>query len=322
MMLRKTITNLVLIFSICLIGNKSMAQMLPFTNADINEVETAKRNKTYVVLNKTRKAVVNVEYEKIEVENVTDAGNRDMEIDKDDTGFNQAMKEAFKTFWKFGEYEFIDYDEFETARLDPEKSFVFIHSTKEMLGSEKIYFGYLVYALGSKKARTKPEKMPWVASIPLTYGEISDEYYNYKLGMLVQFLQTHTDLILDTPGYTNDDVIKNYNKRSSEIKDYTLYVLQEDLTEKVYDLDDIEKVYPYDVYIVSQKEIKEMIYNKKDDALFLHKAGPEKTNLEFGTTRKFIMSLKGGEIYYMSEDYIRKKSPEGFLESDFKKIAK
>jgi len=315
---KKSIQTVLLLISVLIISNTSIAQM-PFTNADINQVETAKKNKVYVVLKKVNKATVNVEYEKIEVESVTDSGNRDMEIDKDDTGFNKAMKEAMKNFWKFGAYEFIDEDEFVTARLDEKKSFIFVTSVKEELVDQKIFFNYLVYAQGSKKGK-KPEKLPWVAAIPLAYAAIGDEYYNYKLGALVQFLQSHTEMLLNTPGYTNDIVIKNYLKRAPEVKDYTLYVLQEDLGEKVYDFDEIEKVYKGDVEIVDQKKIKEAIDNKKDNILFVHKAGPEKTNLEFGTTRKFILSVKGGEVYYIAEDYIRKKTPEGFLESDFKKL--
>lgn len=293
------------------------------TTATTSQVVAGLKNTTYVVLTeKESEDKVNIEYQKITNDTIIETENNAAKKEVDDSEFNKELRSAVKSFWKVTKYEFINEQEFEKKRLDPTCSFIFQSKIKEDMDGEKVEFNYLIFAVGSAKAK-KIEKMPWIAAIPLSYNSIDAEYYNYKLAGLVKFLQTHADYAANNSDLTKESIEKYYSKKNKEIKDYILYVIPEDLTTKVYTEEQINnKLYSGEVKIVDQATIQEAIKKSDPNAVFFHKVGPERTKKDTGLCRKYIITAKGGELLYYLEEEITKSKPEGLLESDFKQFNK
>jgi hypothetical protein len=83
----------------------------------------------------------------------------------------------------------------------------------------------------------------------------------------------------------------------------------------------IKKVYPYKFKIVTMDDIEEAIKNRDPDVVFLHKVGPEGTKID-ARSYKVIIGAADANFYYFDYHKISDKSPDGFLEADFKKLVK
>src|SRR5690606_26787713 len=93
-------------------------------------------------------------------------------------------------------------------------------------------------------------QMPDVASVPVAYFNVEEDYYAYKLGIMVRFIQNHALLVRDNPEILSANVLKYYNKNIRDIKDKTLYLLENELTKEVNSVARIKNVYPYKFKIV------------------------------------------------------------------------
>jgi hypothetical protein len=309
------------ILSAVLISINISAQHLVYSTASIDQAAQALKTKTYVVLlEQEQLEKTNVIYEKIQTETVVESGKKADLSEFEDNEFNKQLKFGMKTFWKATKFEFIKAEEFEQKRMDPASSFIFLYNMKTKYKEEKTYVNYLVFALGGKAKRI--DKMPWVAAVPLSYGNVGPEYYTYKIAGLIQFLQNLADYVANNPNQTKESIEKYFNKRNKEVKDYKLYVLADDLTKSVYTNEQIEKYYQGEVVIVDQKQIEEAIKKQDPNIAYVHKAGPERTKSELAFNVKMILTAKGGECLYIREDEIWKKEPEGMLEKDFKALKK
>ncbi len=163
--------------------------------------------------------------------------------------------------------------------------------------------------------------MNWLAGIPLSYSNVSSQYYTYKLPGLVQFLENHLEYVFMNGVVDEKKVTSHYNEKTKEIKHGVLYLLAEDLTAKVFDQEAIAKVYNGEVKIVTQKQINAAIKKQDPNILYFHKVGPEKIE-DTGICRKYIFAAKGGELVYISVHKITKSNTEGLLVSDFKQFNK
>jgi hypothetical protein len=283
-----------------------------------SEISAFKKGKLYVVLNGGT-SQTNVKYSLTVGDSVVSSDKKNVS-ESVDSDYNKAMRSAIKNFWKFTkEYEFITEQEFETKKMENNTYFLLPVKIKTT-DKEPILLNYLMIVKGGPKSK-KVEKMPVMAGIPLSYFSVSDQYYNYKLGALVQFLQTHMEFIFLSGPQEEKKVLAHYNGKSKEIKHGTLYVQFEDLTEKVFDLDAISKFYKGEVKIVDQGEIAKAIKKQDPNVLILHKVSPERTSTS-GICKKYIISAKGGELLYIDEHSISKSNPEGLLDKDFKAFSK
>lgn len=311
----------ILFLSAVVIAASVSAQHLIYSTATIDQAAQALKTKTYVVLlEQEQLEKTNVIYEKIQSETVVESGKKADLSDFEDNEFNKQLKFGMKTFWKATKFEFIKAEEFEQKRMDPASSFIFLYNMKTKYKEEKTFINYLVFALGGKAKRV--DKMPWVAAVPLGYGNVGPEYFTYKISGMLQYLQYLADYVANNPNQTKESIEKYFNKRNKEVKDYKLYVLADDLTKSVYTNEQIEKLYHGEVVIVDQKQIEEAIKKQDPNVAYVHKAGPERTKTELAFNVKMILTAKGGECIYIKEDEIWKKEPEGMLDKDFKAFKK
>ncbi len=236
--------------------------------------------------------------------------------------YNHIIKETVEKHWDITEFEFITFssDEFEKARKDPTKSFLMINTIYFQKDKTKAKYNFLCVQLGGDYEFVN--QMPDIARVPVAYEGIEEEYYAYKLGVLVRYLQNHIKLTKENPELNSKNILKYYLKnRTAELKEKTLYVTKSNLAKNFNSLKEIKEVYPYNVEIKTKADIKAAIDNHEKDVVIVHKVGPE------GSKRKArcyntIIGAADAKLYYFSYHMISDKKPEGLIEKDWKKLAK
>lgn len=233
--------------------------------------------------------------------------------------YNYKIKEAVKQNWTVTEYGFISNEEFEKQRSDSRYSFLVTSIVTFNKDKTKAKYNFLSVVLGGQA--NEIGDMPDLCSIPLSYVNVDEENYIYKLTALVQFMQNHIALATKKPQIITKNILRYYNKNNAETKDKTIYVLKNELEYDINSLAKIKKIYPGKVKLVEAEEIENAIKNKNNDVIFLHKVGPENTK---NKARCFKMLIGAGDakFYYFDYHMVRGKQSDSFLKSDFKKISK
>ncbi len=236
--------------------------------------------------------------------------------------YNHVIKETVEKHWTITDYEFVTFssDEFEEARKDPNKSFLIMTKVYFEKDKTKAKYNYLKVLLGGDYEFVN--QMPDIAHVPVSYVNVDEDTYDYKLGMLVRFLQNHIELTKNHPELNSKNILKYYYKNlTADVKNKTLYVTKTDLAKNFNSLNQIKSVYPYKVKIVSREDIKKAIDNHDKNIVFVHKVGPE------GSKRKArcfntIVGASDAKMYYFNWHMISDKKPEGLTQKDWKKLAK
>lgn len=233
--------------------------------------------------------------------------------------YNDKIKEAVAQNWKVTDYEFISNKEFEQKKSDPNYSFLvrsIVEFNKDKTGAR---YNFLSLLLGGQA--TEISDMPDLCSIPLSYKDVNEESFTYKLSSLVQFVQNHINLVRKKPEIISENVLRYYNKNNAETKNKTIYLLASELDTDVNTIAEIRKVYPAKVKLVSPDEIEEAIRSQRKDVIFLHKVGPE-TSKNKARCFKILVGAADAKFYYFDYHMIKGKQTDRFLKSDFKKLAR
>ena len=233
--------------------------------------------------------------------------------------FDAEIEEVMKSEWEITEYEISPWDQFEEKRMDPQYSFLFLTTVTFEKDKLQARYRFLNLSLGGDYFQLN--QMPDLVSVPVAYANAEDETYNYKLGILVRFIQNHIRLIHKNPDIISANVFKHYNENMGDVKQKTLWLVEEEMAPDVNSAARIRKVYPQDFKMATKDEIREAIKNRDEDVVFLHKVGPEGTRL---TARcyKILIGSSDAKFYYFDYHMINDKKPDGFLVKDFKKIRK
>ena len=233
--------------------------------------------------------------------------------------YNPIIKKVMQQEWNITAYDFISNKEFEEKRMDAQYSFIYMSQVTFEGDKTDATYRFLHLSLGGDYFRLN--EMPDIASVPLAYYSVEEERYAYKLAILVRFIQNHAKLLREHPEIISANVFKHYNDNIKDIKGKTLYLLQEELAPSVNSVARISKVYPYEFKLVTMEDIEEAIKNRDPNVVFLHKVGPEGTKLD-ARCYKIIIGAADANFYYFDYHKVSDKSPDGFLESDFKNLSK
>lgn len=232
------------------------------------------------------------------------------------SNYNDVIKENLKLFWEITNHEFIPFKEFKTKKNNRKYSFIILTEAKrESQGREYIY-NILNLILGGRASSL--DKMSDLGSVPLSYLNVPEESYIYKIGGMLQFMQYYVRYNLK---YPKSDIKKLIRENANEISSKELWLLKEELAQDINSIEKIKKIYPYSCRIVTKDDIKKAIENKNDKVIFLHKVGPEST-INGGECWKFIISAGDGRPVYFSRHEIDREHPDAFLLNDFKKLGK
>jgi hypothetical protein len=233
--------------------------------------------------------------------------------------YNSIIKTVMQQEWNITEYDFISDKEFQEKRMDPQYSFIYMSQVTFESDKTDAVYRFLHLSLGGDYFRLN--EMPDIASVPLAYFSVSEDRYAYKLGILVRFMQNHAELLRNHPEIISANVFKHYNDNIKDIRNKTLYLLEDELAPSVNSRAKISKVYPYKFQIVTMDDIEEAIKDRDPDIVFLHKVGPEGTKMD-ARSYKVIIGAADANFYYFDYHKINSKNPDGFLETDFNKLAK
>jgi hypothetical protein len=233
--------------------------------------------------------------------------------------YNYIIKDIMKKEWTITDYDFISSGEFEVKRKDPQYSFIYMAQVTFENDKTDASYRFLHLSLGGDYFRLN--EMPDIVAVPLAYYGVDEENYSYKLALLVRFMQNHVKLISEHPEIISANVFKHYNDNIKDIRDKTLYILESELSSDVNSAARIKKVYPYKFKIATREEIAAAIEERNPDVVFLHKVGPEGTKLN-ARCYKMIIGAADANFYYFDYHTVSDKNPDGFLESDFKKLVK
>ena len=233
--------------------------------------------------------------------------------------YNSIIKKVMQQEWNITEFDFITDKEFEEKRMDAQYSFIYMSQVTFEADKTDATYRFLHLSLGGDYFRLN--EMPDIASVPLAYFNVEEERYAYKLAILVRFLQNHAKLLKAHPEIISANVFKHYNDNIKDIREKTLYLLQDELAPSVSSEARIKKVYPYKFKIVTMEDIEQVIKDRNPDIVFLHKVGPEGTKLD-ARCYKVIIGAADANFYYFDYHKISDKNPDGFLESDFRKLVK
>jgi hypothetical protein len=233
--------------------------------------------------------------------------------------FDGEIKKVMEDEWEITEWDIIPYSEFEEKRQDPQYSFLFL--TSVIFEKDKLQARYKFLNLSLGGDYFNINQMPDLVSVPVAYANVEDESYNYKLGILVRFIQNHVRHIHEHPEVISSNVFKHYNDNMKDVKAKTLYLLSEEMARDVNSASRIQKVYPHPFKLADRDEIREAISNRDDNVVFLHKVGPEGTRLK-ARCYKILIGASDASFYYFDYHMINDKKPDGFLEKDLKRISK
>jgi len=230
--------------------------------------------------------------------------------------FNEVIETCMKNFWKITPYEVLNVNDFEKKRKDPKYSFIIL-SEASMKHFDNFYsFNILNFVLGSNTSSM--DEMPDLGSVPLSYVEVDEDSYLYKMGAFLMYMQ----LNITNPELNESIKVQNLKDVCSpDLKNKELWFVEEDLATDVNTIEKIKKIYPYAVKIVTAEDIEKAIFDKNAKVALLHKVGPEGTETK-GYCMNFIIAAKDGQLLYSHDHKIDADSPDAFLIKDFKKIGK
>ena len=243
--------------------------------------------------------------------------------------FNGFVSAQLKNIWKVTPFEIISNDEFEKNMGDPKNSFMFMSQARFGKTKTSLFksegsqgddaFDYTILNLVMGDASKNLNKLPDLCIVPVAYAEVDEDTYEYKLPVLIKFIQYYIDYSQKNPGKDIQQVVK---ENSSDLKNYELWFLESDLAPDVKTLAKIKNFYPYPVKIVTEEEITKAISENNPKVAFLHKVGPEGTAGDGSSCWKFIITAKEGKPLYFDNHKISTSNPDAFLSDDFKNMAK
>jgi hypothetical protein len=233
--------------------------------------------------------------------------------------YNIEIQDAVNKFWDITEFEFLKMQDFAEKSKDKNASFLYLAGVSFEKDRSNARYQFLCLSLGGD--RVSLDDLKDVANIPMSYYGVDGDHYAYKLGIMIRFLQYHVQLITENHNIVSQNVYKYYNKNMAAVKGKTLYLVEEEMARDVSSLSKIKAVYPGKVELVDREAIKELIMAEDEDAVVLHKVGPEGKKMN-ARVYKILIGLSEAKFYYFDYHKVNEKNPDALLESDFKKLAR
>lgn len=237
--------------------------------------------------------------------------------------YNKVIKTVMEKHWDITAYEFKTFsnEEFDALRKDPNLSFLMINRIYYNKDRTRAQYQFVNLVLGGNYELSN--QMPTLSGLPISYVDMEEETYSYKIGLILRFIQEHVKTCLDNPEANNSKKMINlYRKKLTTIHNKTLYVLKEELAPEVNTIQKIKAFYPYEVVITDQESIEKVIDSRDKNAVILHQVGP-KSSTRKARCWNVIMGAEDARLYYFNYHMIKMpKKPEGLLAKDFKALSK
>lgn len=233
--------------------------------------------------------------------------------------YNLEIQDAVKNFWDVTPYEFIQMKEFDMKAEDKNASFLYLAGVSFEKDRSNTRYKFLCLSLGGNHFSLNDLKD--VSNVPLSFYGVDEDHFSYKLGILVRFLQNHVRLITENHEIVDNNVYNYYNQNMENVKDKTIYLVEDEVAREIASESKIRAIYPYKVKIVDRETIKELIMSEDENAVVLHKVGPEGKKMN-ARVYKILIGVADARFYYFDYHKVSEKKPDAFLPGDLKKLAK
>ncbi len=248
------------------------------------------------------------------------------------SAFNAFVEENIAKAWTITPFEVINLETFEAKCGDPNASFLLVaearfSETKSSLfrsntdafdNSDTYNYDILNLVMGDRSKNIN--QMPDLATVPIAYTAIEDdESFDYKMGVMIYFMQFYVDYCSKNPG---KDIRELEKVNAGKIHNYELWLRPEELPADLKTVEKIKSVYPYPVRLATREEIQTAILAKKPGVAILHKIGPEGSVQGDMKCWKFIVSVSDGNPLYFDSHMIDAKNPDALLRKDFEKLGR
>ena len=234
--------------------------------------------------------------------------------------YNFEIEDAVRKYWNITDYEFIKHDDFAEKSLDANASFLYMATVSFEKDRSDNRYMFLCLSLGGTDHETLDD-LKDITNIPLAYHGVDEDQYCYKLGTLIRFMQNHIRMLLADPALVSQNVFQHYNENMGDLSQKTLYLVADELETSIATEAKLRKVYPNDFKIVDREEIRDLIMAGDENAVFLHKVGPEGKDLN-ARTYKVLIGAADARFYYYNYHKVNAKNPDAMLENDFRRISK
>lgn len=234
--------------------------------------------------------------------------------------WNFEIRDAIEKFWTITDFEFLEYKDFADKSVDANASFLYVATVSFEKDKSETRYTFLCLSLGGPDHESIDE-LHDITNVPLSYYGVDEDEYTYKLGLLVRFMQQHIKVITDDPKLVSQNVFQYYNDNMGSVKGKTLYLTEEDLPSELSTDAKIRAVYPYDFQIVEREQIKDLIMAEDENAVILHKVGPQSPIIH-DRVYKILMGTSDASFYYYDWHKSNKKKPDAFLKSDFERLSR
>lgn len=232
--------------------------------------------------------------------------------------FNRAIRKVMENSWTLTDFQFINDAEFEAYRNNPAYSFLMITKASFERDRTKARYNFMSLLMAERAAKVR--NMPDLCSLPLAYEQVEDDSYSYKIEAFIRFMQNHVQLMLNDPSLINKNPFNYYNKnKKDDLENKVLYLTKEELAKEIDTEAEIRDIYPHQFKIVSRDEVAQAIADKREDVVFLHKVGPEKTRIR-ARVYKMLVGAGDPHFYYFDYEMMKKAQDDAFQEKDLKKI--
>ena len=232
--------------------------------------------------------------------------------------WNFEIRDAIEKFWTITDFEFLEHKDFAEKSVDANASFLYVATVSFEKDKSNTRYDFLCLSLGGPDHENIDE-LHDITNVPLSYYGVDEDEYTYKLGLMVRFMQQHIKVITDDPKLVSQNVFQHYNDNMGSVKGKTLYLTEEDLSFDLSTDAKIRAVYPYDFQIVEREQIKELIMAEDENAVILHKVGPQSPIIH-DRVYKILMGVSDARFYYYDWHKSNKKKPDAFLKSDFERL--
>lgn len=229
-------------------------------------------------------------------------------LGQNNPSYDSILVSSFKKYWKFNKFEFINADKYAMIQTSP-SNFFLITSNIEISGQNGYStLSYLYISQGNKLGQLQ-------YFTPLTNIQIGCETTNTKieLPVFIKNLDWYCNLVYSGKVTSKKMYDKLVDGNLSQIKSKPLYILDTDLNNRVKSVEDIRKDYTGKVYVVSEKEMAEII-NKDEDANIFFCVGSIGLKKAFD----YVYSIKTGEKLYDGFNIISTLWPSGIIYYHYK----
>jgi hypothetical protein len=231
--------------------------------------------------------------------------------------YNMNIKIAVEKNWKITNFEFINYTDFESKRLDPANSFLVLSEINFPKDKVQMKYDFVSILVGGNFPSVN--EMPEICTFPVGYSEGDDDASMYKLPAIIGFFNLHITNMQTNPKLLKDKKYAYYTKQAKNMKKSTFYLVADEQLPELNTDKKIKPLYSGKITLMGRDEIGNFIEKRMNNVVFLHKVGPSDSKIT-GTRCYTIVMGTDFTLYYFKYHLISEKAPNGLMANDWKTL--